>query len=92
MKNCLAEQCTHPNDKEDIEHGRPNNGSDTNVWERDEHSDDGGEELWRGPSGGHEGGSGDVFADTEFFNDDIEWGHKELVTDYGKSYEHVDHP
>ena len=90
VQHCFAEQGAHSDHEQDVEHGRTHDGADAHVGECDEHSDDRGKEFWRGAPGGHEGGAGHVLADAELFDDDIERGNEELVTDDGEGHEHVD--
>ena len=90
VQHGLAEQRAHPNHEEDVEHGGAHDGADTHVRERDEHSDDWGEQLGRRPAGSHEGGARHVLADPELLDDDVQWGDEELVADDGEGDEHVD--
>ncbi len=52
-------------DEEDVEYGRSHDGADAHVRLGDEHADDGGEQLRRGPARGHEGGAGHVGANLQ---------------------------
>ena len=61
----LGRECAGRDHEEDVEDGRPDDGSDPDVVLRDEDADDGGEELRGGSTGGHEGGARNVRTDAE---------------------------
>ena len=58
-------KCARGNNEEDVEDGRADDGSDSDVTLGDEHADDGGEELWGGPAGRHERRASHVGADSK---------------------------
>ena len=91
MEHRLGEERAHPDDEEDVEDGRADDGADADVWEGDEDTDDGGEELGSWASGRHEGGSGDVLGAADDLDDDVEGWDEELVADDGQRDEHVHH-
>ena len=90
VEDGLAEEGAHADDEEDVEDGGADDGADADVGEGDKDADDGGEELRRGSSCGHEGGAGHVLGAADDLDDDVERGDKELVAHDGQRHEHVD--
>ena len=91
VEHRLGEERAHPDNEEDVEDGRADDGADADVGEGDEDTDDGGEELGRRTSGRHESGSGYVLWASDDLDDDVEGWDEELVADDGQSDEHVHH-
>lgn len=91
FKISLGKQSTHANDKEDIEHRWAHDvpmptllWAQTPLWE-----------TWKPePSPGSQGGPQPHHqrVSSSFFGDNSQRGNKELITDNGYGYEHVDHP
>lgn len=85
------EQGAGSDHEQDVEDRRAHDGPDAHVVEGHEHSDDGGEEFWRGAPRRHERGPGDVVPDGQPLDDHVERRHEELVADYSQRHEHVAH-
>lgn len=89
-ENSFGKYCAHPDYEEDVEHGRTDDGTDTDVVEWYKDADDTGEQFRSGSTGCHESSTGHVVLDLELFDDDIQSRDEELIAHDGESDKHVD--
>jgi hypothetical protein len=89
LEHLFARQSAASDDKQDVEHGRPNNGTKANLAPDHKLPDERRRQLWCRAAGSHQGRPRDVVGNTRAIDDHLQRRHKILVAHDGQTPEHV---